>query len=254
MDGAALTLEKCSESAIAGDGRDVFSLQAGGELVSAGAGLCAKARASDGADTSDVVLGACDGASKWEFAGNGQLKLVGELDLCLSQVGINAGIADVASKAAVMATSTANGLAHGAFCCFMCFLAYGLRRNLQRALLDGVRSEVCPRAGASMAVDDNMNTFWASKFDHTSDPVEFVIDLGEVQRLSSIDILWEFPAKSFAIALSQDGLHYNEAFETDANILRTSRASLGMKAARKVRISMYEVSARCMFTFRDSAT
>ena len=91
-----------------------------------------------------------------------------------------------------------------------------------------------------MAVDDNMNTFWASKFDETSDPIEFVIDLGDVQRLSSIDISWEFPAKSFGIALSQDGVHFNEAFETDANILRTSRASLGMKAARKVRISMYE--------------
>ena len=74
-----------------------------------------------------------------------------------------------------------------------------------------------------MAVDDNMNTFWASKFDETSDPVEFVIDLGDVQRLSSIEISWEFPAKSFAVALSQDGVHYGEAFETDANILRTSR-------------------------------
>lgn len=123
MDGAALTLEKCMESAIAGDGRDVFSLQAGGELVSAGSGLCAKVRSRDGADTSDVVLGACDGAAKWEFAGNGQLKLVGEPDLCLSQVGLNAGIADVASKAAVMATSTANGVAHGAHHYFRCRFA-----------------------------------------------------------------------------------------------------------------------------------
>ena len=100
-----------------------------------------------------------------------------------------------------------------------------------------------------MAVDDNMNTFWASKFDETSDPIEFVIDLGDVQRVSSIEISWEFPAKSFAIALSQDGVHYAEAFETDANILRTLRASLGMKAARKVRISMYEASVRAAYTF-----
>lgn len=105
-----------------------------------------------------------------------------------------------------------------------------------------------------MAVDDNMNTFWASKFDETSDPIEFVIDLGDVQRLSSIDISWEFPAKSFGIALSQDGVHFNEAFETDANILRTSRASLGMKAARKVRISMYEASVCAAYTLSLSMT
>ena len=117
-----------------------------GELVNAGSGLCANVRSSDGADTSDVVLDACDGAAKWEFAGNGQLKLVGDSDLCLSQAGLNAGIVDVASKAAVMATSTANGIAHGAHQYCWCRFACAFQRHKQRAVLDCVRRAACLRA------------------------------------------------------------------------------------------------------------
>ena len=128
----------------------------------------------------------------------------------------------------------------------VCFLVVLHSMCFLEAALD-LRAKIffvycCFCEGAAMAVDDNMDTFWASRFDETNDPVEFVIDLGEVQRLSSMEIAWEFPAQAFGVALSQDGEHYDEAFETDANVLKTSQVSLGMKAARKVRITMGEVS------------
>ena len=92
-----------------------------------------------------------------------------------------------------------------------------------------------------MAVDDNDGTYWASKFDEKSSPVEYVIDFGELQKLHSIDLSWEFPARSFAIASSADGVHFTDVYATDANVLQTSRIALGHLVARKLRISMTEV-------------
>ena len=95
-----------------------------------------------------------------------------------------------------------------------------------------------------MAVDGQMKTFWASKFDDTTEPVEFLVDLGVVHNLKNMDIFWEFPARSFSVSLSTDGEHFNEVFATDANVLHTSRMALGGSSARKVRIMMKEVCWR----------
>ena len=100
------------------------------------------------------------------------------------------------------------------------------------------------RQGAAMAVDGSPGTFWASKLDDTKGPVEFIIDFGEEQQLQFMEIDWEFPARGFAISLSVDGDHFNEAFATDANILKHFRSGLGSKLARKLRITMYEVRVR----------
>ena len=50
LDGAALGLESCGASAASGDGRDVFTLQAGGQLVNVAGGRCAVIRKSNGED------------------------------------------------------------------------------------------------------------------------------------------------------------------------------------------------------------
>ena len=44
LDGAALGLERCGASAASGDGRDVFTMQAGGQLVNVAGGKCAVIR------------------------------------------------------------------------------------------------------------------------------------------------------------------------------------------------------------------
>ena len=92
-----------------------------------------------------------------------------------------------------------------------------------------------------MAVDDDADTYWASKFDDTNTPVEYVIDFGEVQKLSSMELSWEFPARSFAVAASVDGEHFTDVYATDANVVKSSRISLDGAAARRLRISMLEV-------------
>ena len=106
-----------------------------------------------------------------------------------------------------------------------------------------------------MAVDGSPGTFWASKLDDTKGPIEFIIDFGEEQQLQFIDIDWEFPARGFAVSLSVDGDHFNEAFATDANIVNHFRSGLGSKLARKLRITMYEVRVRqlCIWMLRAKA-
>jgi len=91
-----------------------------------------------------------------------------------------------------------------------------------------------------MAVDGNAGTFWASKFDDTNEPVEFVLDLGEAHKLHSIDLSWEFPARAFSVSLSADGQHFQEAFATDANVVTSSQVPLGNVDARILRIVMHE--------------
>ena len=95
-----------------------------------------------------------------------------------------------------------------------------------------------------MAVDDDVDTYWAAKFDDVKNLVEYVIDFGEEQKLQSIELSWEFPARAFSIASSVDGEHFVEVFATDTNVLKTSRVSLGNVISKKLRISMLEV--RCL--------
>ena len=227
-EGASVVLERCAAAVASGDGRELFTFQAGGQIANVAGDKCLGVRDDVAAEGSEVVLTACDEALRWEVGGNGQLKVKAPEGLCLSQAGLAPGIVDVAAKAGVMASSTVNALSHGA------------EPFLNPALV-GCYVSFDSRAGASMAVDDNAATYWASKFDDTSSPVEYVIDFGESQKLHSIELAWEFPARNFAIAYSVDGVHFTDVYATDANVLKTSRIALGHVVARKLRISMTEV-------------
>merc|ERR1712141_455874 len=121
----------------------------------------------------------CDaGGESFEAMGNGQMK-VGQN--CLTQSGLAPGRKNVAAKAAVTSSSTIDTIAHG----------------------------------AAMAVDGNAASYWASKMDDVKQPVVFSIDLGEAKALESLEIDFEFPAKSFAVSLSMDGTHFVEGYSTN---------------------------------------
>ena len=111
--GAGVVLESCASSVAAGDGRDLFSLSANGQLMNVVSGKCVGAQDGNPAEGVKLVVGDCGSAPQWEALGNGQLKAKGTNDLCLSQSGLAPGTADVASKAAVSASSTSNSVAHG---------------------------------------------------------------------------------------------------------------------------------------------
>ena len=113
-EGAAVILESCAAAISAGDGRELFTLQSSGHIVNVAGDKCLGVRGDAVAEGDEVVLSACDDALKWEVLGNGQLKVNTPANLCLAQVGLAPGVVDVAGNAAVMASSTANALSHGA--------------------------------------------------------------------------------------------------------------------------------------------
>ena len=115
VDGAALLLDNCAEAIALGDGRELFSLQGDGQLLSVPGGLCASVGENDIAEGAAVSFGKCDGGSQWEIQGNGQLRLKSVGDFCLTQEGAAPGLRDVAANAAAMASSTGNAFSHGGF-------------------------------------------------------------------------------------------------------------------------------------------
>ena len=190
----------------AGDGRELFSLQPNGQLLSTGGRLCVSA-SSEGA----LALEKCDlaaSSSAFEVQGNAQLEVRGEGHLCLSQMGSAAGAVDAALHSAAAATSTMDALAHG----------------------------------ATMAVDGVASTYWASSFTDAGEIVEFVVDFGSPTSLLMADISWEFAAQAFSISVSTDGKRWGDVFSTNVNVLNRTRVPLGPSVATKLKIAMSKPS------------
>jgi len=193
-------LDACTAAVAAGDGRELWSLQTGGQLVHRASKMCASA--SRPAAGESVALVACSGAGEWRLLPNGQVQLGG---YCLSQVGAGAGLGNVAAHAAVRASSSVHPASHG----------------------------------AAAAVDFDDLSFWASKPDEAG-PVEFTIDLGEERSVNLVKITWKYPPMAFSVSSSTDGEHWVQAFTTDVNMESTTRIPLDSTLASKVKVVMRE--------------
>ena len=68
-------------------------------------------------------------------------------------------------------------------------------------------------------------------------PVTITVDLGSSKRLSTVGIQWEFPAKSFTVGVSADGIKWSEVYATDSNVLSSNTIALG---SARVRVVMHE--------------
>eukprot|EP00927_Polykrikos_kofoidii_P020790 TRINITY_DN1990_c0_g2_i1.p1 TRINITY_DN1990_c0_g2~~TRINITY_DN1990_c0_g2_i1.p1 ORF type:complete len:408 (-),score=70.31 TRINITY_DN1990_c0_g2_i1:99-1322(-) len=208
-----LTLQPCASTVAAGDGRDIFSFQANGQLMNVATKQCvglSKQNVRDGGSFSmmDCDHAAANGDSLFEATEINQLKLVGDGDFCLTQAGVGAGIVDVALHAPATATSTLDFASHG----------------------------------ANMAVGQEPSGFWASRIGETSRNVEFSVDFGEAFLLDFAEIRWEFPAKSFSFLVSTDGSEWTEAFATNENVLNVSRIQLNNHRASMAKVSLREPS------------
>jgi len=72
-----------------------------------------------------------------------------------------------------------------------------------------------------------------------SGTVEFVVDLGSASALDSVDITWEYPAKSFSVMVDNGG-SWSEVFSTTVNSLFHSHITLGSSTTSKMKIVMLE--------------
>ena len=71
-------------------------------------------------------------------------------------------------------------------------------------------------------------------------PVTVTVDLGGHKHLRDLEIAWEFPAKSFSVGVTSDGVKWSEVFATDSNVLSSTRIALGSTSATKLRVVMHE--------------
>ena len=144
MENVGASLSNCGAAVAELDGREIWSLSAGGALTSLASKQCL-AVPSGAVAGARVALEPCDGpdaSTAWELQRNGQIKL-GSSNMCLSQSGPAPGNADLAASSSVIASST----------------------------LD-------PAHGAALAVDGLDSSFWASKLDEVS-PVTLTVELDE---------------------------------------------------------------------------
>jgi len=72
--------------------------------------------------------------------------------------------------------------------------------------------------------------------------VSITVDLGGQKKVHAVGVQWEFPAKSFTVSVSTDGVKWSEAYATDSNVLSSSNVGLGSTLASKVKVVMHEAA------------
>lgn len=71
-------------------------------------------------------------------------------------------------------------------------------------------------------------------------PVSLTLDLGSEKRLADLDIDWEYPAKTFSVDVSSDGIKWKQLYGTDSNVLASTSIALGSTTAKHVKVTMRE--------------
>ena len=119
-EGSEVVLEPCIDTVAAGDGRELWQFGSNDQIVNILGGKCMGLKENVVADGGHVVLVNCDaaagskdGRSQWTLEANNQLMSGHPGQYCLSQRGASPGVENVAAKAAVMASSSVDSVAHG---------------------------------------------------------------------------------------------------------------------------------------------
>ena len=167
LENVGAALSDCGAAVAELDGREIWSLSAGGALTSFASKQCL-AVPSGAVAGATVALAPCDGpdaSAAWELQGNGQIKL-GSSNMCLSQSGAAPGNADLAASSSVIASST----------------------------LD-------PAHGAALAVDGLDASYWVSKLDEASS-VTLTVELDEPAPVLEVGLDFEFVPAAFSLQTS----------------------------------------------------
>ena len=203
LENVGASLSDCSAAVAELDGREIWSLSAGGALTSLASKKCL-AVPSGAVAGARVALASCDGpdaSAAWELQGNGQIKL-GSSNMCLSQSGAAPGNADLAASSSVIASSTLD-FAHG----------------------------------AALAVDGLDSSYWVSKLDEAS-PVTLTVELDEPAPVLEVGLDFEFVPASFSLQTSSGAGKWTDVYATDTNVLKTTAVPLTGHFVHGVRLVM----------------
>ena len=208
LENIGASLSDCGAAVAELDGREIWSLSAGGALTSLASKKCL-AVPSGAVAGARVALASCDGpdaSAAWELQGNGQIKL-GSSNMCLSQSGAAPGNADLAASSSVIASSTLD-FAHG----------------------------------AALAVDGLDSSYWVSKLDEAS-PVTLTVELDEPAPVLEVGLDFEFVPASFSLQISSGAGKWTDVYATDTNVLKTTAVPLTGHFVHGVRLVMKKAHA-----------
>ena len=208
LENIGASLSDCGAAVAELDGREIWSLSAGGALTSLASKKCL-AVPSGAVAGARVALASCDGpdaSAAWELQGNGQIKL-GSSNMCLSQSGAAPGNADLAASSSVIASSTLD-FAHG----------------------------------AALAVDGLDSSYWVSKLDEAS-PVTLTVELDEPAPVLEVGLDFEFVPSSFSLQTSSGAGKWTDVYATDTNVLKTTAVPLTGHFVHGVRLVMKKAHA-----------
>ena len=208
LENVGASLSDCGAAVAELDGREIWSLSAGGALTSLASKKCL-AVPSGAVAGARVALASCDGpdaSAAWELQGNGQIKL-GSSNMCLSQSGAAPGNADLAASSSVIASSTLD-FAHG----------------------------------AALAVDGLDSSYWVSKLDEAS-PVTLTVELDEPAPVLEVGLDFEFVPSSFSLQTSSGAGKWTDVYATDTNVLKTTTVPLTGHFVHGVRLLMKKAHA-----------
>ena len=208
LENIGASLSDCGAAVAELDGREIWSLSAGGALTSLASKKCL-AVPSGAVAGARVALASCDGpdaSAAWELQGNGQIKF-GSSNMCLSQSGAAPGNADLAASSSVIASSTLD-FAHG----------------------------------AALAVDGLDSSYWVSKLDEAS-PVTLTVELDEPAPVLEVGLDFEFVPASFSLQTSSGAGKWTDVYATDTNVLKTTAVPLTGHFVHGVRLVMKKAHA-----------
>ncbi|UKK02511.2 hypothetical protein MACK_002604 [Theileria orientalis] len=151
-----------------------------------------------------------DGRNSWTFTSNNQIKMRRPGNLCLSQKGSSAGMANVALNKIAKSN-------------------YSILNKEENA--------------AERALDGNAKSYWMSRKFKLEEgrTVDFIIDLQESYKLQTIKIDWHYPALSYNIYTKNEE-DWELAKNVGANTLKSTIDYLNDKQAQYIKIEMMKIN------------
>nr|PVC50926.1 hypothetical protein MACL_00001902 [Theileria orientalis] len=153
-----------------------------------------------------------DGRNSWTFTSNNQIKMRRPGNLCLSQKGSSAGMANVALNKIAKSN-------------------YSILNKEENA--------------AERALDGNAKSYWVSRKFKLEEgrTVDFIIDLQESYKLQTIKVDWHYPALSYNI-YTKNEVEWELSKNVGANTLKSTIDYLNDKQAQYIKIEMMKINPK----------
>lgn len=212
-DSGEVVLESCISAIASFRFNDLWRYNEKRQIYNPTTNLCMTLENDVATDGGRIVMLPCDkdagkGINSWDVMPNNQIKLRRPGNLCLSQAGSRAGLANVA---------------------------------LNKIALSNLPRKHDPQFNAERALDGNLQSYWASEWftlDTIPEKVEFIVNLQEYYKVRKLEIDWEVPALVYNILVRKDDEEWTLIKRVRANTLSKTVDEMQNKAMRFIKVEL----------------